>query len=82
MKEKLPAVAATGVIGSVVFTLITSGIFPTKAEMTAQAQGLQVELAEKYVKKLDLRDDLTEIKTTLREVQKDLEQLKINSAKQ
>jgi uncharacterized protein YlxW (UPF0749 family) len=74
-------VFAAGTVAVVGWGLLVSGIFVTKAEMQAANEKQSRQAAEEFARKEDIKEVLREIQTSQKEMQKDLEEIKINIAR-
>lgn len=81
MLDRVPALPAAGVVGAIGYALLTSGIFATKAELATVQETMRAEQASGYVSKQEYREDVAEMKAILKDINRDVEELKIDSAK-
>jgi len=79
--DKIPGLSVASVIGAVCYSLITSGVFATKDNVASASDVLRAEAAYKFVIKADYKEDIQEMKTILKEIQKDTEQIRIDQAR-
>jgi len=81
MLEKVPVMVGSGAIATIAYTLLTSGVFATKADLTSVQESMRAERSAAFVTKQELKNDMDEIKTMLKEIGKDVESLKIENAR-
>ena len=79
--DKIPGVGIAGIIGAVAYALLTSGLIATKDNVASASDLLRAENANKYVEKADYKEDITEIKALLTNIRENVEQLRIDQAK-
>jgi hypothetical protein len=81
IKNNIPVITISGIVGIIMYSLLTTGIFATKDNVASASDVLRFESASKYVDKIDYKTDISEVKIMLGKINENVEQLRIDQAK-